>query len=334
MQAVIVDRYGTPGAVRLGEVPEPVVGEHDVLVEVHAAGVNPLDIKIRAGEFKAILPYKTPFLLGHDVAGVVVAAGVGVDRFNVGDEVYARPAKNRIGTFADLIAIDQDDVALKPASLTMTEAASLPLVALTAWQALVERANVQPGQKVLIHAGAGGVGSVAIQLAHQLGAHVATTVSSRNVALAESLGADVVVDYRQQDFSTVLRGYDMVLDSVGGANLQKSFRVLRPGGVAVGLAGPPDPAFAREIDANLLLRGAMTALSAKVRSTARRHGVRYTFLFMTADGAQLAEIGELVDAGHLRPIIDRTFGFDAVLDALAYVEAGSAQPGKVVVQMR
>lgn len=219
MQAVIVDRYGTPGAVRLGEVPEPVVGEHDVLVEVHAAGVNPLDIKIRDGEFKTILPYKTPFLLGHDVAGVVVAAGAGVDRFKVGDEVYARPAKNRIGTFADLIAIDQDDVALKPASLTMTEAASLPLVALTAWQALVERANVQPGQKVLIHAGAGGVGSVAIQLAHQLGAHVATTVSPRNVALAESLGADVVVDYRQQNFSTVLRGYDMVLDSVGGANL-------------------------------------------------------------------------------------------------------------------
>ncbi|HEY5980298.1 MAG TPA: NADP-dependent oxidoreductase [Microlunatus sp.] len=334
MKAVIVDRYGTPGVVRLGEVPDPVVGERDVLVEVHAAGVNPLDVKIRAGEFKAILPYRTPFLLGHDVAGVVVAVGAGVDRFTVGDEVYARPAKNRIGTFADLIAIDQDDVAVKPASLTMTEAASLPLVALTAWQALVERANVQPGQKVLIHAGAGGVGSLAIQLAHRLGAAVATTVSSRNVDLVQGLGAEVVVDYRQQDFSTVLSGYDTVLDSVGGQNLEKSFQVLRPGGVAVGIAGPPDPAFAREIGANLLVRGAMTALSAKVRRTARRHGVRYTFLFMTADGAQLAQVGELVDAGHLRPIVDRTFGFDEALDALAYVEAGSSQPGKVVVQMR
>ena len=334
MKAVIVDRYGTPGVVRVGEIPDPVVGEHDVLVEVHAAGVNQLDVKIRAGEFKAILPYKTPFLLGHDVAGVVVGVGSGVDRFSVGDEVYARPRKDRIGTFADLIAIDQDDVAIKPSSLTMTEAASLPLVALTAWQALVERANVQPGQKVLIHAGAGGVGSVAIQLAHQLGAVVATTVSTTNLGLADSLGADVVVDYRAQDFLTVLSDYDMVLDSVGGKNLAKSLQVLRPGGVVVGIAGPPDPAFAREIDANLLVRGAVTALSAKVRRTARRHGVRYSFLFMTANGGQLTHLGELVDAGHLRPLIDRTFGFDAVLDALAYVEAGSTQPGKVVVEMR
>ena len=333
MQAVIVDRYGTPGAVRVGEVPDPVVGEHDVLVEVRAAGVNPLDVKIRAGEFKAILPYRTPFLLGHDVAGVVVGVGAGVDRFSVGDEVYARPRKDRIGTFAELIAIHQDDLAVKPRSVTMTEAASLPLVSLTAWQALVERADVQPGQKVLIHAGAGGVGSIAIQLAHQLGATVATTVSSQNIGLVEKWGADVVVNYREQDFSTVLRDYDMVLDSVGGENLAKSFQVLRPGGVAIGIAGPPDPAFAREIGANPLVRGAVTALSAKVRRNARRHGVGYRFLFMTANGAQLSRITELVDAGHLRPIIDSTFAFSSVLDALAYVEAGSAKPGKVVVEM-
>ena len=334
MQAVIVDRYGTPGVVRVGEVPDPVVGERDVLVEVHAAGVNPLDVKIRAGEFRAILPYATPFRLGHDVAGVVVGVGSGVDRFTVGDEVYARPRKDRIGTFADLIAIDQGDVALKPSSLTMTEAASLPLVALTAWQALVERANVQPGQKVLIHAGAGGVGSVATQLAHRLGAVVATTVSPRNVGLVESLGADVVVDYRAQDFATVLSDYDLVLDSVGGENVAKSLQVLRPGGVVVGIAGPPDPAFAREIDANLLVRGAVAALSARVRWTARRRGVQYSFLFMKANGWQLSRITELVDAGDLRPLIDRTFEFSSVLDALAYVEAGSTQPGKVVVEMR
>ncbi len=334
MRAVIVDRYGTPGTVRVGEVPNPVVGARDVLVEVHAAGVNPLDVKIRAGEFKALLPYKVPFLLGNDVAGVVLEVGSDVDRFSVGDEVYARPGKDRIGTFADVIAIDQDEVAAKPTSLTMTEAAALPLVALTAWQALVERANVQPGQKVLIHAGAGGVGTIAIQLAHQLGAEVATTVSTRNVDLVKNLGADVVIDYREQDFSTVLSGYDMVLDSVGGANLSQSFQVLRPGGLAVGIAGPPDPAFAREIGANPLVRGAMTALSAKTRWTARRHDVRYSFLFMRADGAQLTHITELVDAGHIRPIVDRTFEFDAVLDALAYVEAGSSRPGKVVVEMR
>ena len=264
----------------------------------------------------------------------MVKVGSLVDRFSVGDEVYSRPAKDRIGTFADLISIHQDDVALKPHSLTMTEAASLPLVALTAWQALVDRAKVQPGQKVLIHAGSGGVGSVAIQLAHHLGATVATTASTRNIALVESLGADVVVDYREADFTTALSDYDMALDSLGGENLEKSFQVIRPGGVVVGIAGPPDPAFAREIGANPIVRGAVAALSHKIRRSARRHGVSYTFLFMTANGDQLSRITELVDAGHIRPIVDRTFPFPSALDALAYVEAGSGQPGKVVVEMR
>ncbi|MHA5023710.1 NADP-dependent oxidoreductase, partial [Streptomyces sp. SD35] len=232
------------------DVPEPTVGEHDVLVRVEAAGLNPLDEKIRAGEFKQILPYKLPLILGNDVAGTVIRVGTAVRGFKPGDEVYARPHQDRIGTFAERIAIAEGDLALKPASISMEEAGSLPLAALTAWQALVERGKVRPGQKVLIHAGAGGVGSIAIQLAAHLGASVATTASASNADFVRALGADTVIDYRTQDFEQLLTGYDLVLDSIGGETLEKSLRVLKPGGKAIGITGPPDPAFAREAGLN------------------------------------------------------------------------------------
>ena len=245
MKAFIVERYGDAGAVRVGEMPDPDVGGDDVLVQIRAASVNPLDLETRDGAYKAILPYRVPFVLGNDLAGVVVGVGAGVMRFAVGDEVYARPNKNRIGTFAELIAVHQDDVATKPATLTMVEAASIPLVGLTAWQALVERADLQTGQRVLIHAGSGGVGTIAIQLAKQLGASVATTTSTANVDLVKDLGADVVVDYKKQAFETVLHDYDVVLDTLGGETLEKSLQVLKHGGKVISIAGPPDPAFAK-----------------------------------------------------------------------------------------
>ncbi|TCN30636.1 NADPH:quinone reductase-like Zn-dependent oxidoreductase [Kribbella orskensis] len=247
MRAFVVSQY--KGPLQQADVPEPVVGEHDVLVQVQAAGLNMLDEKIRAGEFKQILPYKLPQILGNDVAGTVIGVGAKVRGFALGDEVYARPDKDRIGTFAERIAIAEADLALKPASVSLEAAASLPLVGLTAWQALVERGNVQPVQRVLIHAGAGGVGTIAIQLAKHLGATVATTVSTGNVDFVRELGADIVIDYRTQDFEQLLNGYDLVLDSLGGKNLEKSLRVLRPGGKAIGIAGPPDSAFARELGA-------------------------------------------------------------------------------------
>src|SRR5689334_22847284 len=213
MKAHLVKRYKRP--MEPGDAPEPTVGDQDVLVDINAAGVNLLDAKVRDGEFKLILPYKAPFVLGHDLAGVVSRVGSAVTRFAVGDQVYARPRDGRIGTFAQRIAVHEDDLALKPASLSMAEAASVPLVALTAWQALVERANLQPGQKLLIHAGSGGVGTYAIQLAKHLGATVATTTGTGNVDWVRDLGADVVVDYRTEDFETVVRDYDVVLDSQG-----------------------------------------------------------------------------------------------------------------------
>ncbi|MGA5500165.1 NADP-dependent oxidoreductase [Streptomyces umbrinus] len=333
MRAFTVERYGSKDGVRVGDVPEPDVGADDVLVRIVAASVNPLDRMIRDGEMKTILPYKVPFVLGNDLAGVVVEVGAAVTRFAVGDEVFARPDKNRIGTFAERIAVHQDDVAVKPTTLTMEEAASLPLVALTSWQALVERAHVQPGQKVLVHAGSGGLGTIAVQLAKQLGAYVATTTSTANVDLVKRLGADVVVDYRKQAFETVLRDYDVVLDSLGGETLKKSLDVLRPGGKVISVAGPPDVAFGRELGANPVVRLAMSALSLRTRRAARRRGVTYSFLFMRASGDQLRELTPLIEAGRIRPVVDTVFPFESAREALEYVEAGRAKAGKVVVRM-
>ncbi|MBF6217449.1 NADP-dependent oxidoreductase [Nocardia abscessus] len=328
MKAFIVESYGKDG-LRAADVPEPGVGRRDVLVQVRAAGINPLDKMVRNGEFKQLLKYKRPFVLGHDVSGVVTEIGADVNAFTVGDEVYARPRDLRIGTFAEFIAIDQDDVALKPRSLSFDEAAAVPLVALAAWQTLVDLAHLQPGQKVLIHAGAGGLGSTAIQVAKHLGAYVATTARTDDVGKVRALGADEVIDFTEQDFSEILTGYDVALDSLGGTNLEKSLTVLKRGGLAISVVGPPDPSFAMQVG-KPLLAPVMALLSRKIRKQAEKHGVRYSFFFMKADGAQLNELASLYDSGVLRPVLDRTFPFDQTLEAMAYVEQGRAN-GKIVI---
>ncbi len=333
MRAFIVDRYGKNARPRVGEMPDPEVRENDVLVQVHAASVNLLDSKIRNGEFKLILPYRLPLILGNDVAGVVVRAGSRVRRFKPGDRVYARPPQDRIGSFAELIAMNEDAVATMPGTLTMEEAASIPLVGLTAWQALIEKAGLRRGQKVLIHAGSGGVGTFAIQLAKHVGATVATTTSTANLELVKSLGADVAIDYKTTDFEKVLRNYDVVLNSLGTETLNKSLEVLKPGGKLISISGPPDPEFAREQGANWILRQVMRVLSYPIRNKARRHDISYSFLFMRANGEQLGHIAALIDAGIIRPVVDRVFPFEATNDALEFIEKGRAR-GKVVVQVR
>ena len=333
MKAFILDAYGSKRQLRLGEMPAPDVRDHDVLVEIHAAGVNPLDAKIRDGEFKQILPYRLPLVLGNDVAGIVVQVGSKVEHFKAGDEVYARPDKDRIGTFAEFIAMNETDVALKPKNLSMEEAASIPLVGLTAWQALVERAGLKRGQKVLIHAGSGGVGTFAIQLAKHLGATVATTTSTANVDLVKKLGADVIIDYKKDDFERVLSDYDVVLNSLGKDTLEKSLNVLKPGGKLISVSGPPDAEFAKEIGSNWLLRQVIRLLSFGIRKKAGRHRVSYSFLFMRASGDQLTKITALIEAGNIRPVMDRVFPFDATNEALAYVETGRSK-GKVVVNVK
>ena len=333
MKAYVVDKYKKKGALRLAEVPEPDLRDNDVLVQIHAAGVNLLDSKIRDGEFKLLLPYRPPFILGHDVAGIVVRVGSKVRNFKPGDEVYARPRDGRIGTFAEFIAMDEADVAMKPKNLSMEEAASIPLVGLTAWQVLIERANLQKGQKVLIHAGSGGVGTFAIQLAKHLGATVATTTSTANVDLVKSLGADVVIDYKKDQFETVLDGYDVVLSSLGKDTLEKSVGVLKPGGKLISISGPPDPDFAKEQGLNAFLKPVMRVLSYRIRNKAKRHGVSYAFHFMTANGEQLSKITSLIETGIIRPVIDRVVPFDSIKEAIAYSEKGRAR-GKVVVKLR
>ncbi|WP_069265992.1 NADP-dependent oxidoreductase [Paraburkholderia nodosa] len=333
MKAFVVDRYGRENGIRAGERPDPELREDDVLIQIHAAGVNPLDSKIRDGEFKLILPYRLPLILGNDLAGTIVRVGSHVRRLKPGDEVYARPPKDRIGTFAEFIAITEDAVALKPKALSMEEAASIPLVGLTAWQALVERAQLKKGQKVLIHAGSGGVGTFAIQLAKHLGATVATTASAANAGLMKQLGADIVIDYRKDDFAAVLKDYDVVLDTQGGKTLEKSLQVLKSGGKLIGIAGPPDPEFARQMGAAWFLRAAMHLLSYRIRKAARRRNVDYSFLFMRADGDQLTQIAGLFDSAAIKPVIDRIFPFESTREALAYVETGRAK-GKVVIKIR
>ena len=333
MKAFFIDRYKKNGGVRVGEMPEPEIREDDVLVQIHAAGVNLLDSKIRDGEFKLILPYRLPLILGNDVAGVVVRVGARVRRFKLGDEVYARPDDDRIGTFAESIAMNENAVAIKPKNLSMEEAASIPLVGLTAWQALIEKANLKRGQKVFIQAGSGGVGTFAIQLAKHVGATVATTTSAANSDLVKRLGAEIVIDYKKDDFETMLHDYDVVLNSQDSKTLEKSLRILKLGGKLISISGPPDPDFAKSRGGSWFLKLVMTALSSGVRKKAQRHHIGYSFLFMRASGDQLREITSLIESGVIRPVVDKVFPFEATNEALAYVETGRAK-GKVVVKMR
>jgi NADPH:quinone reductase-like Zn-dependent oxidoreductase len=329
MKAYAIDAY--KGPLTLHDVAEPVPRAGEVVVEIAAASVNPLDVKLRSGAFKAILPYPMPLVLGHDLAGVITAVGAGVTGWKVGDAVFACAGGNRIGSFAERIAISQADIARKPASLDMEHAAAMPLVALTAWQALVERANIQPGQRVLIHAGSGGVGTVAIQLAKHLRADVATTVGMSNVELVRELCADLVIDYRTQAFEDAVHDYDVVLHSLDDDILLRSLTVLNPGGKLISISGPPDPAYAAQSGANWIVRLAMRLLSAKVRRAARKRGVDYSFLFMRPNGAQLGTIATLIDEGTLRPAIDAVFAFDETPQALDRSATGRAR-GKIVIR--
>lgn len=332
MKAYTINRYSKEDKLQLVEVSEPDVKENEVLVQVHSASINQLDAKLKSGEFKLLLSYKFPLILGHDVAGIVTKIGTKVSRFKVGDEIFARPADYRIGTFAELISINENDVALKPKNVSMEQAASIPLVTLTVWQAFVEKAKLKKGQKVFIQAGSGGVGTVAIQLAKHLGATVATTTSSGNFELVKSLGADVVIDYKTQDFETILNEYDLVLNSQDGKTLEKSLRIVKLGGKVISISGPPDVAYAKEVGMSWFMKTAIFFLSNKVQRQAKKLNVDYSFLFMKANGEQLSEISSLIEAGVIRPVIDKVFPFEQTNEAMSYVEAGRAK-GKVVVKV-
>jgi NADPH:quinone reductase-like Zn-dependent oxidoreductase len=332
LQAALIDRYGDNSRVRLADVPVPAVGHDDLLVKVNAASVNPVDTKIRAGKLKVLLKYRMPLVLGNDLAGTVTAVGAGVTRFKVGDAIYARLDKHRIGAFAEYAVVREAVAAPKPVNLTFEEAASLPLVGLTAWQALIDLGHLQAGQKVLIHAGSGGVGTFAIQLARHLGAKVYTTVGQRNVELVRQLGADVAIDYRTTRFEDVAQDFDVVLETLGGELLLRSLGSVKPGGVVVSIGNTPTAAFARDWGLNPLLVFMIGLMSRKAMAAARKRGARYEYLFMRADGEQLRQIAALVEGGTIRPVIDRVYPLQEVRQALAYSESGRAT-GKIVVKV-
>ena len=334
MKAFTVKKYGKKEILHVTEVNVPIIKENEVLVQIHSAGVNLLDSLIRNGEFKLFLPYKTPFVNGHDMAGVVTKVGSNVTKYSVGDEVYSRVGDFRIGTFAEYIAVNEEDLALKPKNISMEEAASIPLVGLTSWQALVEIANLKKDQKVFIQAGSGGVGTFAIQLAKHLGAFVETTTSSANTDLVKSLGADLVIDYKTQDFATILKDYDVVLHSNREAKvLEKSLKILKPGGTLISLTGPPTGEFAKKLNLGWHFQILMNLLSFSARRIAKKQQVKFKFLFMRAEGNQLNEITKLIEIGKIKPIIDKVVPFEHTNDAMAYVESGRAK-GKVVVKVK
>jgi NADPH:quinone reductase-like Zn-dependent oxidoreductase len=334
MKAFIVKSYGKKEKLHLTDWAEPIVKENEVLIQINSAGVNVIDLLIRNGEFKLFLPMKPPIQLGRDVAGTVIKTGAKVSKFKVGDEVYASSGNHHKGTYAEYISIAEDEVALKPKNLTHEEAASIPLVGLTSWQALVESANIKKGQKVFIQAGSGGVGTFAIQLAKHLGAYVATTTSEKNIALVKSLGADLIIDYKTEDFETKLKEYDLVLHSNKDSKiLEKSLRVLKPGGQLISLVGPPTPEFAAALGLPWYLKMVINLLSFSARKKAKKLNISFEFLFMRAEGNQLSQITKLIESGIIKPVIDKVFPFEQTNEAMAYVETGRAK-GKLVIKVK
>ena len=332
MIAAFIDGYGSDQVLRVGDFPAPKTGPSDILVRVHAASVNPVDFKLRDGKLRLLRRYRFPLILGHDCAGEVVQVGEDVTQFKVGDRIFSRPRNGRIGTFAEFIAIDQSEAALMPPNLNYHEAASLPLVALTSWQALVDVAQLKPRQQLLIPAGSGGVGTFAIQLAKHIGAEVWTTTSGKNLEFVKSLGADHAINYQDEDFEKRVNNLDVVFDTLGGDSLDRSFAITRPNGWVVSIAGSPDYRNAEEMGLDMLRSLLLRVVGLRVNSRARRAGVNYRFIFMKPLGEQLAQIAALISEGVIKPVVDRIFPISECQSAIEYSASGRAR-GKIVISL-
>ncbi len=304
MKAATIHDYAAP--IELSEIDTPELRDDSVLIAVHAASVNPIDNILRSGAMKAMMPLTFPHVMGYDVSGEVIEVGRAVTAFKVGDAVFARPNQDDAGAIAETARVKERELARKPANVSHAEAASVPLAGLTAWQALLTKGRLKKDDMVLIHAGSGGVGTLAIQIAKHIGAHVATTCSARNADLVRRLGADVVIDYKTQSFENDLSDYDLVFDMLGGETLTRSFKVLKKGGTLVSIKG-------QDTD-----------------DLAAHYGVRFEWFLMEPDGAILAELASLVERGIVTPIIDRVFPMDEAAAAYEALADGHAV-GKIVV---
>jgi NADPH:quinone reductase-like Zn-dependent oxidoreductase len=333
MRAYVLNHYGGPEGARLMDVPAPAKRQHDVLVGEHAAGLNPVDFKFRQGKLRAILRPKLPFVLGNELAGEVIAIGRDVTRFRVGDRVFTRVGKDRAGAFAEQVCVDEDHAARIPQDLDFATAAALPPAGLTALQASPDELGVEPGQKVFISGGAGGVGTFAIQIAKWLGAHVTTTASKRGEALVRSLGCDEVIDYTAQDIAKAEGRFDAGFDLIGRQTLEKMFTIMKPGTKVVSVAALPEPQTAiKDLAGRYALAAVFWIISRGIRSRARRAGISYRYLFMKPSGSDLGQLAELIEQRKLRVIIDKTYPFATISDGLTYLESGRAK-GKVAVTM-
>jgi alcohol dehydrogenase len=333
MRAFVLDGYGAiVDHVHLAELADPVPGPDEVGIEIHAASLNPIDFKIVRGDLKRVSKYRLPRPFGFDASGVVTSVGARVTRFKPGDAVYARASRETIGTFAEKIALPQEFVALKPVAVSHAQAAALPLVGLTTLQGF-SRVKARAGQRILIHAGAGGIGTFAVQYARHLGLEVTTTTSSKNVDFVKSLGADRVIAYDRENYLEAGGGYDIVYDTLGAAFTVDAFKVVKRGGAVISLSGPPDRDFARREGAGWLVGVAIWLMSRKVYAASAEAGAAYCWFFTEPNGEQLREIAGLVDRGAIKPVIDREFAFEQLPDALTYLEAGRAR-GKVVLRVK
>jgi NADPH:quinone reductase-like Zn-dependent oxidoreductase len=308
MKAVRMHKYGGPEVLIYEDAPRPVPGPAEVLIRIHAAGVNPVDWKIRAGYLKDIRPYTFPLILGWDLSGVVEAWGPGAGKFKKGDEVYSRPDSSRNGAYAEYIAVKEVEVAFKPKSIDHIHASAIPLACLTAWQAIFDTAGLGAGQKILIHAAAGGVGSFAVQLAKWKGAYVIGTASGRNQSFLRELGVDEPIDYEETQFEDLVRDVDVVFDTIGGDTLKRSWKILKKGGFLVSIAGTPSA------------------------EEAAKAGVRQAKIWMAPNGAELTEIAGLVDSGKLKAVVETVLPLSDARQAHELSQMGHTR-GKIVLRV-
>ncbi|AWV32858.1 NADP-dependent oxidoreductase [Paenibacillus sp. FSL R5-0636] len=332
MKAMIIKKYGN-SPLQLADIPTPAVGDYDVLAEIHAASINPIDFKVRDGKVRTLLKYDMPLVLGNDFSGIVIQVGKNVKKFKIGDEIYGRPRKDRIGTFAEYISVHEEDIALKPHNLSFEEAASIPLVGLTSYQALLDILQLTAGQKVLIQAGAGGVGTFAIQLAKAMGIYVATTTSDAGAELVKSLGADQIINYKIEAFDKVLQNYDGVFDTIGGETLEKAFKTVKQGGQIVSVSGLPNARFGKEYGAGFIKTNIFRLITRNLSKLEAKYKVKYSFLFMKPSGSQLEIISELIESGQIKPVIDQVFPFVEAQKAMEYSESGRAK-GKIILKIK
>ncbi|WP_340034253.1 NADP-dependent oxidoreductase [Paenibacillus sp. FSL H3-0302] len=332
MKAMIIKKYGNY-PLQLADIPTPAVGDYDVLAEIHAASINPIDFKVRDGKVRTLLKYNMPLVLGNDFSGIVIQVGKNVKKFKIGDEIYGRPRKDRIGTFAEYISVHEEDIALKPHNLSFEEAASIPLVGLTSYQALHDILQLTAGQKVLIQAGAGGVGTFAIQLAKTMGIYVATTTSDAGAELVKSLGADQIINYKTEAFDKILQNYDGVFDTIGGETLEKAFKTVKQGGQIVSVSGLPNARFGKEYGAGFIKTNIFRLITRKLSKLEAKYKVKYSFLFMKPSGSQLEIISELIESGQIKPVIDQVFPFVEAQKAMEYSESGRAK-GKIILKIK